>query len=33
MAKNLPEKVLTEDDVEYGEWIDDGPQTPNGESA
>lgn len=28
-----PEKVITEDDVEYGEWVDDSPQTPDGESA
>lgn len=27
------EKVITEDDVEYGEQVDDGPQTPDGESA
>lgn len=33
MPKKPAEKVITEDDVEYGEWVDDGLQTPDGESA
>jgi len=26
------DKIITEDDVQYGESVEDGPQTPDGES-
>ena len=32
MTTKQDDKVITEDDVEYGEQIHEGPQTPGGKS-